>query len=359
MRITSISKTDTLYFKAIGILMIVFHNFFHWTRPWGGENEFQFVKENVENFYKNLINTPFEAINVLFSFLGHYGVQIFIFISAIGLTYSLLRKPVRYGSYVMRRFKALYSMLIVAVVFYFFSRIILDQYLLTTGDWQKWLWNFLFIHTIKAGQTLTLNGPYWFFGLIAQLYLLFPLLLYVVKKYNFKGFVLICLFSYICSYFVLFVVPLPEGVFWNANSIAHLPEFALGIWIALNPKKHISPIVFIVALAFLVLGNIFEVFFPLTFLSAAILLFAMIMKSREFFNRKVQISKIMQRIGTLSMAIFIVHGVFRTRFLKMFSTSWYELLIGALLWFITIYAVAIIAEKVYQWIYGKINMIGK
>jgi len=339
--------------------MIVFHNFFRWTAPWVGENEFQFAKANIKNFHKSLATTPFEAINVLFTFLGHYGVQIFILISAVGLTYSLLQKPVRYGSYVAHRFKNIYSMLIVAVVFYFFSCIVMDKHLLTGNEWKQWLWKFLLIHTVKPKQSVSLNGPYWFFGLIAQLYILFPLLLHIVKKYNFKGFIAICLFSYICTYLVLFAFPLPEDIDWSANSIAHLPEFVLGIYIALNPNKRIPSVVFFAALAFLVLGNIFEIFFPLTFLSVTILLFAMVMKCREFFNRKVQISKIMQQIGTLSMAIFIVHGVFRMCFIRVFSNSWYKIIIGSLLWFVTIYAVAIIADKFYQWIYSKINMIGK
>ena len=81
MKTYSISKDDTSLIKGLAIFCIVLHNFFHWMPPSPGENEFVFDERIHNNFFSILTSTPTEIINVLFSYFGHYGVQIFIFIS--------------------------------------------------------------------------------------------------------------------------------------------------------------------------------------------------------------------------------------------------------------------------------------
>ena len=95
MKIREISKQDSNIFKAIGILLIVFHNYFHFVEPNIGENEFYFSSDVIKNLYYGIINMPSETINILFSCFGHYGVQIFIFISGFGLTISLQNKKLK------------------------------------------------------------------------------------------------------------------------------------------------------------------------------------------------------------------------------------------------------------------------
>ena len=86
-RIT-ISKEQTNLIKGIGILLIIFHNYFHWVSPSPGENEFIFSVASVKKTFSIFSNSPLDSVNVIFSFFGHYGVQLFIFISAYGLTKS-------------------------------------------------------------------------------------------------------------------------------------------------------------------------------------------------------------------------------------------------------------------------------
>lgn len=92
MTITPLTIKDTAVFKAIGILLIVFHNYLHWVAPSTGENEMDFAVQRIYNLYYGLCATPLEAVNLLLSYFGHYGVQIFIFISGAGLTMSMLRQ---------------------------------------------------------------------------------------------------------------------------------------------------------------------------------------------------------------------------------------------------------------------------
>ena len=352
MKIKEISKQDTTLFKAIGILLIVFHNYFNWIPPTIHINEFIFSAEAIKNLYNGIIHTPFETINLLFSFFGHYGVQIFIFISGVGLTRAMLHKKTKYGTYILHRLKPLYAMLIVAIVFYFLSRIVMDYYILHSKDWLDLLWKLLLIHTLIPHQGLSINGPWWFLGLIFQLYLLFPLLFNIIRKINLKGVIAICLFSFACTYMVIYVFPVPEGIYWMANSIAHLPEFAFGIFVAMNFSKKIHPAIFVSALIVFILGNFYKIFFPLSFLSITIILYFIVSKLITIINKSKWLTKALLNIGTLSMAIFITHNFFRWRFAAPFLENWYYKILGSLLFFITIYAVAIVANIFYKWVIG-------
>ena len=82
-----INKTDTQLLKGIGILMIVFHNYLHLLPPYIGENEFNFDSNRFSRFWEAIIISPSSTWSHVLSFLGHYGISIFIF-----LTLSFSRK---------------------------------------------------------------------------------------------------------------------------------------------------------------------------------------------------------------------------------------------------------------------------
>jgi len=97
----------------------------------------------------------------------------------------------------------------------------------------------------------------------------------------------------------------------------------------------------------------------LSFLSVTIILYFIISTLIPLIKKSKWMTKILLNIGILSMAIFITHGVFRWRFIAAFSANWYEKIIGALLFFITIYAVAVVANIFYKWVYNLFGKISK
>jgi peptidoglycan/LPS O-acetylase OafA/YrhL len=285
----------------------------------------------------------------LFSYFGHYGVQIFIFISGVGLAYQWLNKPQRYGSFIIQRTKKLYFMLIVGLVFFYFMKIIVFQTPMSICEWNAMLCKFLFLQTLFPNQIFSLNGVWWFFALIFQLYLWFPFLWKMIRKYSFMALLVICVFSYICVFLEHYVFPLPEGIMFMANSIAHLPEFALGIYIALHPNKNIHPLVFLGAAVIFILGNFNWSFYPFTFLSVTLLFFALFSKINFCKNQSNNIfDKMIQHLGKLSMSLFIVHGFLRSPFIDVFYETWYTKLLGAFFFFITVYGISLIADIFYH-----------
>src|SRR5690606_878218 len=92
------SKNDTNIIKGLGILMIMFHNFFHLIKPMIGENEFEFSADNFKRFIHFTSSDPFNLFRFASSYLGHYGVQLFIFISSYGLFLGYRNKNIQWLS---------------------------------------------------------------------------------------------------------------------------------------------------------------------------------------------------------------------------------------------------------------------
>ena len=80
-----ISRKETAAMRGIAILAIVLHNYSHWLRGIIQENEYQFHVHNVRRLMVELSHPSWELIVHLLSFFGHYGVPVFVFLSAYGL----------------------------------------------------------------------------------------------------------------------------------------------------------------------------------------------------------------------------------------------------------------------------------
>lgn len=119
----------------------------------------------------------------LFSFFGHYGVPVFLFLSGYGLVLkyensaSISHEEGGVASFVWKHYMKLFPMMLLG--FAVFAMV--DW--ITSGH-HHWTWK-----DIIMQLTMTINfssvpdkviwpGPYWFFGLIMQLYIVYRLLLY-------------------------------------------------------------------------------------------------------------------------------------------------------------------------------------
>jgi len=353
MQINYFSKENTLLYKGIGILFIVLHNFFHWMPPWTNENEWDFDLNRVSYLYDGLIHYPLEFLNLFFSYFGHYGVQLFIFISGVGLALSMQNKNRNWRIFMIERLKKIYPLLITGFIFLFFYEITLHGKMFGWYHCREFIYKLLFLHTFNITQdsATSLSGPWWFFGLIFQLYVLFPILFKAIAKYRVKAFILICLISYAWIYISQYIYQPQANIKLFQNAPGHLPEFALGILFALNPNKKIHSVFGVLALAIFVLGNFYKPFFPLTFLSITVLLYWAISNiSPLILNNTKKMKAVLLYYGSISMVLFVIHGPLRSPFIAISGTTFYGRLLGVALFLIAVTALSIIGNKLYQWL---------
>ena len=187
---TLLNRAECSALRGIAIIGIFLHNYLHWLGPMVKENEYQFHQHNAERFWFILTHPDENLIYHLFSFFGHYGVPVFVFLSGYGLylKYESGATEQRNNgaaeswiggvwSFMKSHYQKLFPMMFLGFVAF----AMVDW--LTPGR-HHWTWD-----AIIEQLTMTINlfhdpdhriwpGPYWFFGLMMELYLVYRLLLY-------------------------------------------------------------------------------------------------------------------------------------------------------------------------------------
>src|SRR5438876_4639093 len=163
--------------------------------------------------------------------LGFHAVGVFIILSGWTVMQSTIRRAesdaIAWGAWYRARFLRLYPMYWMAHVVYLVSpfvarlepvdsRIVLSLLGLRFIDIQM---NFMY-----------LNAAWWYFSMLIQFYLIFPLLFWAARKFGAWIFLLIaCALGFFVRYLMLDVYPQDGLWILGGFAICRLPEFALGM----------------------------------------------------------------------------------------------------------------------------------
>lgn len=178
-----LTRAECAAMRGIAIIGICLHNYCHWLGFAVKENEYTFDMAKSHGIVEAMMHPDAYLPIHLLSFFGHYGVPVFLFLSAYGLVMKYegqgrgAGKDVSAASFIKKHFLKLFSMMIAGFALF----LMVDA--ITPGA-----------HHYKAldvvAQLLMLNnimpdpdhviwpGPYWFFGLMLQLYAVYRLFLY-------------------------------------------------------------------------------------------------------------------------------------------------------------------------------------
>ncbi len=234
-----LARAECNALRGIAILGIFLHNFCHWLNPVVKENEYQYFQHNVDWFAQCAarVNELFPAHVI--SFFGHYGVPVFLFLSAYGLEMKYGNgqgkapdgRRVVVSSFVRYHYLKLFKMMIVGFICF----TVVDA--MTAGSWH---YNVAQI----VGQLLMINnfydqpdrniwpGPFWFFGLMLQLYVVYRLLLYRRHWGWTVGLMAVCTVAQ------LFMDPEGENLnYWRYNFMGGMLPFGLGLLFARYGNK--------------------------------------------------------------------------------------------------------------------------
>lgn len=232
-------KNDTRICKAIAILMIVLHNYFHSLPGKPGENEFSFHWSRFFEVLWQIADAPLDVLRPIASFFGHYGVHVFIFLSGYGLTKKALQiLPKVEGKVLILKLYMLvcdqilklWKLMLLGAIFVMF----VWWGSLPDPNWPRriseLLWTLTFTNTLLPNHQYYFVSVWWFLSLIVQCYLVFPLLFLSVDFG--KRFVGIIFVGTILLGVILYSPMRHADVEVYATVFGQLPIFLLGVWLA-------------------------------------------------------------------------------------------------------------------------------
>ena len=175
--------------------------------------------------------------------LGFHAVGAFIILSGWTLMESTARHAAKgelvWGRWYGARFVRLYPMYWVAHIIYFISPFIAK---LEPVDGRIVL-SLLGLRFINIEMNfMYLNAAWWYFSMLIQFYLLFPLLFWAIRKFGAGIFLIVaCALGFFVRY--LFLGPWPQNGLWvlGGFAVCRLPEFALGMALAAWHSKSVLP----------------------------------------------------------------------------------------------------------------------
>lgn len=305
-------RTTTLM-RGVGILAIIGHNFQYLVSDLPGVNEFVFERENVEAFLSLVRASPLALPRLLVAFLGHYGVQVFIFLSAFGLTRSFLRAPPAFGVFLRTRVAKLYPPFVLAIVAWALWKGLPEGALgpmhRVSDHWGSLLLKLSLVSNLVRGEQLSLVGPWWFLPFIVQFYVVFPLLF----RLSTRGLVALSLAGFALTVGLNETV-LPGG-FLLATPLGHLPEFCLGIWWGRHPQAELPRGAIVAALLVFLAGNLVAPAWYLSHLAVLVLFLAAWPALAAVLERFGPLEQAVEWIGLLSLELFLVNGFLRDPFM--------------------------------------------
>lgn len=316
----AIQPADTLRLKGAAILSIVLHNYFHFVGP-VRENEFDFAATRFHVFL-SAVQDPRESVQAVFSLFGHYGVQVFIFLSAYGLAARYWNAPAGVG-FVWARVRKLYPMFFAAIIGWALLFGIpagpLGPLNLVLGEAANLILTLAGISSLIPGYGLPPVGPWWFVPFIIQWYCFWPAVRRFTVRFGPRG-------LWALSALSLVVTHAGNAVLgrWAINlletPIGHMPELCLGI-AAARYGLRIDGWTALLAGAVLIGGNIYAPLWPLSFVAA---LAVMLWLYARFGAPRLAA---LVHVGSCSVALFLFNGVVRAPFVvSAVGHPWYVVL---------------------------------
>ena len=317
-----LTRAECAALRGLAIIGIFLHNYCHWLGPVVKENEYTFSQHNVD-WLTAVMASPDGLLPAhLVSFFGHYGVPVFLFLSAYGLELkygrSLYAPAFRFVAY---HWKKLFSMMIVGFV----SFTIVDA--MTPGRWHYTL-------TQVVAQLAMVNnllpdpdhniwpGPFWFFGLMLQLYAVYRLLLYKRHWAWTAGAMVVCLGVRLAF------APESEALNWyRYNFMGGMLPFGLGLLYArygnriiLTNLNTLSLLVSVVFCGFMVMWMSASYLLWSVVPLVVCILCVYVVKLLSQAARRPVGAWLMERLvwmGEISAALFVIHPTLRKVFIPI------------------------------------------
>jgi hypothetical protein len=304
MRIKELSKQEGIMLKGIAILLVIMHNYCHEFSFAVEANEFTWIKDNITLFNQQLLSLDNNLIVHAFSFGGHYGVVLFLFVSGYGLVRkyeSSNGNELKSIVFIWNHYCKLFKLMIIG----FFANMVVNK--LCIGYFLHDFW------TIPGQLSFLINiipsahinpGPYWYLGMILQLYILYRLFIYN------RNSMYVILLTLICILLQLICNPNGDVIYWlRRNFIGNLLPFALGILYA-RYYSRLSNINISITITFLISILIYvSNFFFILWILSPIFVIPVTIYIIKIISKCTFLTSGLTNVGKISAYIFITHSI--------------------------------------------------
>lgn len=363
------SQCDAL--RGIAIIGIFLHNFCHWLHGSIKENEFDFVAENSQKMW-NYFTQGIDAFAPLqfLSFFGHYGVPIFLFLSGFGLVMKYERpgaKSVKVlpflGYYWLKLFRLMFLGYVIPTVLF----VLMGA---TPQSWDEVVAQLALVANMcfypNPGAAMPSGcGPYWFFGLMLEVYVVYRLFIYPSRhKEN-------SLWRWLAPVMIIVVtIVLQECFADNANMIhfmrynvviAALP-FGLGILVGRYGMPSLPRLLWMVlSVLCLIAMAVMSLDFHAWLWSPVVVILGAL-SFIKFLDNSLGKGQIINNIlinpliwmGALSSFIFVVHPIVRKPLFKAILSKHDTLMMSDYLWLVVYIIVVIVLAWLYMLLLKRI-----
>lgn len=299
-----LNRQDCNVLKGLAIICIALHNYCHLLPNAPHENEYSWTIDNTSAFFNNIPSNTFISF---FSFLGHYGVAVFVFMSGYGLVKKYgIGEISDIKGYVVNHYLKLFKLMFPGFVSYYLI------FWLLYGDFDginilRVISQLLLVNNIIPTHiSPIIPGPYWYFGFSMQFYLIF---LFLSKNSLNKQWLLV-----LCCILTLFMSKDHHytTVWLKYNFVGSIIPFILGVSVAkhkiewLFHKNKCFYIVFaIISFAIILLSELSYYTWIVTsafIICLCICVFKLLSSS---------LTKLFSYIGKISHSVFVVHPIIR------------------------------------------------
>ena len=352
-----LSRTQCNILRGVAILGIFLHNYCHWLNLVVKENEYTFTQYNVDRFTQAMLHPDILFPLHILSFFGHYGVPVFLFLSAYGLARKYEKassvpsqrviepRLIAFGEatggldFIVSHFLKLFKMMLIGFVLF----TIVDA--LTPPSFHYKFINIIaqlgmFNNLLPEPDRIIWPGPYWFFGLMLQLYVVYRLLMYR-RHWSVTVMLIVCcwLVQAFCD---------PEGEIINRiryNFVGGMLPFGAGYLYARYGRVCSKPAYAAVLLLSTVTVVVFSYNFQAWFFVPLFVCFGSIAMVKLLPERGTAVSWLAW-MGSLSAALFVCHPVIRKIFIPYSRRG--DVYTGLLLYVIASIAVAWVVRELMK-----------
>ena len=340
-----LTRSECTAMKGIAILGIMLHNYCHWLKDIVRENEFTWRQLRCDRLLE-VLQQPDELLPMhLFSFFGHYGVTVFLFLSGFGLVMKYERSPLPEASiwrFLRYNYLKLFRILVVGfVLFVMLDAITPAMHRYKASEVVAILG--MYVNFLEHPAQVIWPGPYWYFSVTLQLYLLYRLVFYRWRHWS----VVVALMVGCWIWQLCYCDDMVTLERLRYNLVGGLLPFGMGLLAARSEKlkemcgKLRLPLYAVLFMLSILLAFYFSLLSPQMWLWVPALAVVGTMALVKLMPQWLMPSVVW--LGTISAAIFVMHPLVRKIFIRPYLQ--YDQYAGLLLFIVATLLVSWLVKK--------------